>query len=241
MSIHRTLSVIIPAINEQDCIERAIRQAWSAGADQVILADGGSQDDTREIAAVHGATIVSSRPGRACQQNAGAAVATGDVLVFQHADNWFADHALAPLRLLPGTAATPLLGCFRQRLDHRHWLYRVIERGNAIRAQWLQLPYGDQGIYISRPLFHELGGFPDVPLMEDVLLMKQAKRRLRPVLQVGPLYVSTRRWEERGILPQTLRNWTLLGALHLGVSVERLAAKYPRHDQTRGAPPPESR
>lgn len=232
MSTNRTLSVIIPAINERDSIERAVRHAWRAGADQVILADGGSQDDTREIAAVHAAIVVSSRPGRASQQNAGAAAATGDVLVFQHADNWFAENALAPLRRLPGPATTPLLGCFYQRLDHPHWLYRLIERGNALRAQWLKLPYGDQGIFVSRPLFHQLGGFPDVPLMEDVLFMKRAMRHRRPRLQPGPLYVDTRRWEERGIVKQTLRNWTLLGALHLGVSVERLAQHYPRHDQT---------
>jgi len=104
--------------------------------------------------------------------------------------------------------------------------YRLLERGNAVRAARLGLPYGDQGIFLRRSLFDRVGGFAEVAIMEDLLLMKRVRRLTRPVLLRGPLYVSARRWQRNGVVRQTARNWLLVAALHLGAKPERLAAWY---------------
>ena len=225
------LSIIIPALNEAAVIERAISAAWQAGADEVILADGGSQDNTVPLAQAAGCQVVTSRPGRARQQNVGAARATGDILLFQHADNWLEETALSQVK---NALQNPNLvaGAFRQRIDFPGRLYRYLERGNAWRARCWGLPYGDQGIFLRRQTFEQVGRFPEVPLMEDVLLMQRVRRKRRPILLAGPIHIDARRWQRHGIVRQTIRNWTLLAALQLGASPDDLARFYPRHDRS---------
>lgn len=223
------LSVIIPALNEAANIGRAAASAWGAGADEVIVADGGSSDDTPVLAAAAGATVISSPPGRATQQNAAARLATGDVLLFLHADNWLAPDVGQQLRVaLAGSDRTH--GALRQRIDAEPWIYRWLERGNAERVRWCGVPYGDQAIFIRRAVFESAGGWPAVPLMEDVILMRKLRRQSWPLLLPGPVHVSPRRWQRHGVLRQTLRNWRLLAALSFGVSPARLAQQYARHD-----------
>ena len=117
-------------------------------------------------------------------------------------------------------------GCFAQRIEAPGWSYRLLERGNAARVRLWQVPYGDQGLFFRREIFERLGGFPDIPLMEDVRLMRRFRRISRPLLLPGPLAVDPRRWQRVGILRQTTRNWTLLAAEKLGVSPDRLATFY---------------
>lgn len=224
------ISVIIPALNEAAVIARAIDAAWQAGADEVIVVDGGSGDESREIAAAARCHLICSEPGRGRQQNAGSQAATGDVLLFLHADNWLASAAIDQIRQ---TLAEPrvLHGAFRQRIEHASRRFRWLEAGNAARVRLFGLPYGDQGIFVRRDVFFEIGGFPDIPLMEDVALMRKLRRRARPVLLDGPLHVSPRRWLKHGVIRQTLRNWSLLAGYTLGVPPARLARCYRRHDQ----------
>lgn len=227
------LSVLIPALNEAAQIERAVASAWMAGAGEVVVADGGSGDDTANLAAAAEAKVVLCPPGRAAQQNAAAQQASGDVFLFLHADNWLeADTAAQIERALADPRR--LHGALLQRIDAEGLLYRTLERGNAERVRWLGLPYGDQAIFIRREAFESAGGFPDAPLMEDVLLMQRLRRRAWPLLLPGPVHVSPRRWQKHGVIRQTLRNWSLLAAFSLGTSPQRLAAWYARHDASVG-------
>jgi rSAM/selenodomain-associated transferase 2 len=223
------ISVVIPAINEAAAVGRAIASALAAGAGEVVVADGGSRDETPVVAEASGALVIHAPPGRARQQNAGARQARGAVLLFLHADNHLAAAALQQVvRALENSRRH--WGAFRQHIDDPARIFRWIERGNAARVRWRGLPFGDQGIFVRRELFWNVGGFPDEPLMEDLMLAARLRRRAWPLLLPGPLYVDARRWQARGPLRQTLRNWRLQAAFALGFSPGRLAAQYPRHD-----------
>lgn len=223
-------SVVIPALNEAASIGRAARSAWEAGAAEVIVADGGSDDETVKLAAKEDCRVVSAPHGRARQQNAGAARATAHVLLFLHADA-----ALVPqvgAQLAEAFSNPRVLSCaLKQRIEARGLAYRLLERGNAERVRWLGLPYGDQAIAVRREVFQQLGGFPDVPLLEDLLLMRQLRRRSWPVLLPGPVFVSPRRWQKHGLASQTLRNWGILLRYACGIPPARLAESYRRNDQ----------
>ena len=220
------ISVIIPALNEAANIVRAVTSAREGGADEVIVADGGSGDETCMLAELSGAQVVSSPRGRAHQQNAGARAMTGDVLLFLHADNWLGDDAIAQIRRAANRKKNSLCGAFQQTIEAAPFTYRLLERGNAERVRWLGLPYGDQAIFVTRDLFEQVGGFPLTPFLEDVLLMQRLRRLSWPLLLPGPVHVSPRRWEQRGVLPQTLRNWGILAAFSLGAAPRLLKNWY---------------
>jgi rSAM/selenodomain-associated transferase 2 len=207
-------------------------------AAEVIVVDGASSDETAQIARAAGARVETSPRGRALQQNAGARLASGDVLLFLHADTWLAEGSLGQIAAAMARANVQH-GAFCQAIDDSGRIYRWLERGNAARVRWLGMPYGDQGIFVRRVLFEELGGFPEVPLMEDWLLSRRLRRIAPPVLLPGPLNVSARRWRKHGVLRQTARNWSLVAAARLGVPPARLARYYlphatddkPRHER----------
>ncbi len=224
------VSVVVPVVNEELQVAAAVVSAWESGANEVIVVDGGSHDRTCHRAAEVGARVLTSPPGRAVQQNKGAGEAIGEVLVFLHADCRLpvgaaarAEQALADPRVVGGA--------FRQRIDADGGLYRLLEYGNAWRAKWRQVPYGDQGLFVRRDCFEAVGGFPEVPLMDDVMLARTLRRLGRLQLLEGPLVVDARRWEKQGVVRQTLRNWCLLAAWRCGVSLDRLAGLYRRHDR----------
>lgn len=221
------ISIVIPTLNEEGHIAQAVARARALEPHEVIVADGRSTDATFDAARQAGAQVVLSPPGRGTQLNAGAQRATGDVLLFLHADNWLVPQAAAQIAHLMGNPQVSGGGFF-QRIDAPEPIYRLIEQGNALRARTMRLFYGDQAIFIRRDVFHQVGGFPNVPLMEDVLLSRRLRRH-RMVLLPGPLHVSARRWKRHGVLRQTLRNWMLVGALTAGASPERLARFYPHH------------
>ena len=223
-----TISIIIPTLNEVASVARAIDNALAGGAHEVIVVDGGSDDGTRKVVDDKGCRLLECAPGRAAQQNLGARQASGEVLMFLHADNWLEPRGLRQIEeaLADGDV---LGGAFRQQIEAPGRMYRLLERGNAFRARRLRLPYGDQGIFMRREVFERLGGFPEVPIMEDLLLMRRFRRLARPVLLPGPLHVNPRRWQRHGVVGQTARNWLLLSATLLGVSPRRLAAFYPPH------------
>ena len=221
------ISVIIPTINESESIRAAVEHAIGAGADEVVIADGGSTDDTIAIAKSLGCEIAKSNPARGTQLNAGAKLATGDVFLFLHADSRIAKDVCQQIR----ERQQPFVfGAFRQKIMADGWKFRLIERGNALRVRWRGLAYGDQGIFATRQAFESCNGFQDIPLMEDVALSDQLKKIGWPILLDGPIEVGTRRWLKGGAIRQTIKNWYLYTRYRLGSSPERLAEIYGRHD-----------
>ena len=225
------LSVVIPALNEAANIARAVASAWHAGAAEVIVVDGGSDDGTAEIAGRLRCTLLTAPRGRAAQQNAGARAASGEVLLFLHADNQLAAADIADQ--ISTCLADPrrLHGALRQRIESPELAYRLLERGNAARVRWLGLPYGDQAMFVRRATFLERGGFPDEPLLEDLILMQRLRRQAWPALVPGPVLVSPRRWQRYGVVGQTARNWWLLARYAGGAKPVDLAGYYRRHDR----------
>lgn len=219
------VSVVIPTLNEARQIHETIRETRRLGADEIIVVDGGSRDETLTNAVAADAVIVSAA-GRAIQQNAGALACRGDVLVFLHADSRLGEGAIDAARERM-SESSDVGGCFRQQIDAEGWIYRVVEWGNHQRAKWLGRAYGDQGIFVRRETFTAIGGFPEVKLLEDVLLVKQLRKRGRFRPLPHRIHTSARRWQQVGVVRQTLRNWTILFLARLGVSPDWLAARYP--------------
>lgn len=221
------ISVVIPTLNESAQIAATIAAAHAAGFDEIIVVDGGSTDDT-VACSTQAQQVLTSFPGRAIQQNTGAGVATGDVLFFLHADcRPHLDSARAIRQVLRDDPQI-VAGAFRQYIDAPGWRFRLLAWGNRQRVRWFHMAYGDQGIFIRRAVFENLGRFAPLPLMEDVELMRKLRGHGLLVLLPQPLTVSARRWQKRGVLRTTLRNWLLLTAYLCGISPERLANFY-RH------------
>lgn len=219
------ISVIIPALNEAAQISETIAAARAAGFDEIIVVDGGSRDGTTAAAATAD-LVLSSAPGRAIQQNLGAAAASGDVLFFLHADCRPSPRSGTMMWNVLADEAGFVAGCFTQRIAAEGAIYRWLEWGNLQRVRWFQMAYGDQGLFVRREIFQAVGGFPDWPLMEDVDFLRNLRGRGRFVILGCPLTVSARRWRQRGVVRQTLRNWTLLLLFRWGVSPARLAQHY---------------
>jgi rSAM/selenodomain-associated transferase 2 len=218
------ISVIIPVLNEAERIADLIEQTRALGDCEIIVVDGGSSDAT--LANSQAADLcLSTERGRAIQQNAGAAAARGDVLVFLHADCRLQAVAFDALRAALGDPRC-VGGCFRQVIDAPGMRYRLLEWGNTLRVRLCGWAYGDQGIFVRRSSFEELGGFPPLRLMEDLYFMKRLKREGRIVVLDAPIHTSARRWQAQGVIRQTLRNWTLIALAHFGVSPNRLAKFY---------------
>ena len=221
-----TFSVIIPSLNEAETIEKCVESVQASAPEaEIIIVDGGSDDTTLMLAHRAGARTVLSAPGRGIQANAGAAVAEGDILIFLHADTVLPSNAFALLRRYFQKPKIQI-GTFRLTFDRSHWLfslYTFLSRFDCVFTT-----FGDQCIVIRRRFFHDLGGFPDWPLFEDVRLLQKARARTTVHSFPAPITTSSRRFEREGIIRQSLRNgWYVLQYL-MGVSPEALAEKYER-------------
>jgi rSAM/selenodomain-associated transferase 2/rSAM/selenodomain-associated transferase 1 len=225
------VSIIIPALNEEESIGSTIAWATAENPLEVLVVDGGSTDKTAEAARAAGTAIVRSGPGRARQLNAGASKASGNVLLFLHADTRLPRgyrSSVATAFKDPATAA----GAFRFSIEERFRGSKFIEFTANLRSRWLQMPYGDQGLFLRRSLFEELGGFADLPIMEDYELVRRLRRRGRVITLRDSAMTSGRRWRQLGLWRTTLINtWMVLG-YHLGTPVEKLATLY-RHKNSR--------
>jgi rSAM/selenodomain-associated transferase 2 len=220
------ISVIIPTFNEEANIAATVQNVRAQQPHEIVVVDGGSSDRTVEIASPLADRILAGPRGRAAQMNLGAAHAAGDALLFLHADCSLEAGAIdQAARLLEklGVAA----GCFTMRVPLTNSLYRCIEFGATARTRLFGIIYGDQGLFIRRKLFEHAGGFPKLQLMEDVYLSLRLRKMGRIVVASRQIVVSPRRWQNAGLVRQTLRNWAVTALAAGGVHPDRLARYYP--------------
>ncbi|MDD5258373.1 MAG: TIGR04283 family arsenosugar biosynthesis glycosyltransferase [bacterium] len=196
------ISIIIPVYNEETILARnaAKLRELSANA-EIYFVDGGSTDRSREIAWQYG-LVLHSEKGRAAQMNYGASQAKGDVLLFLHADNIISGSTLAAIEKTIAAGYTG--GCLTQRIDNDLSIYRLIEWQGNIRARLTRVYYGDQGIFVRKNTFSSIGGFPLVPIMEDVLFTKKLRKYGKTIMLPEKVMVSARRWEKNGIFKTVL-------------------------------------
>jgi len=223
------ISVVIPTLNEAGDLPGTL--ACLAGSDDVetIVVDGGSHDGTPEIARRAGCRVLQSPPGRALQLNTGADAASGELLLFLHADTRLPIGFASAVRSTLGRPGV-VGGAFRLRIDAPGWPLRVIERTVTVRSRLLQMPYGDQGVFVRAAAFHRIGGFPLLPIMDDFEFIRRLRRHGR-IRTVGlSATTSARRWRRLGPWRTTWINQKVILGYHLGVSVETLAAWYGRRE-----------
>ena len=221
------LSIIIPAVDDADCLATtlvALARLRRAGH-EIIVVDGGSRDDTRRSARGFADRVLVAGRGRARQMNAGAAAADGDVLVVLHADS-----------LLPGDAEAAIAhaltiscwGRFDVRLWGREWSFRIIETFMNLRSRITGIATGDQAIFVEREVFAMVGGYPEIPLMEDVAISRLLKAVARPACLRQRVVTSARRWRANGIARTVILMWRLRLAFALGADPRSLAHRYER-------------
>ncbi len=211
------ISIVIPTLQEEENIPACLSSTEQARNVERIVVDGGSRDRTVEIAQALGATVLHSRKGRALQMNAGAEKASGEMLIFLHADTRLPlgfDRYVREALQQPGIA----VGAFEFRLDAYSRGLKIIEKIANWRSRALQLPYGDQSLFLRAALFRQAGGFPELPIMEDVELVRRLRKKGRIQTLSYPAVTSARRWKELGLFRTTLINEAVLSAYYLGVS-----------------------
>ena len=217
------VSVIVPARNEEDSICELIEGIRDSGCWEIIVVDGASEDRTRERACAAGAKVMESPPGRGIQQNLGAASATGDVLLFLHADTRLPADFLDQIDTVLGFGRA-CAGAFRLAVDAPGRTIRWVENMANWRSLYFQLPYGDQAIFVRRETFREVGGFAEIPLMEDFDLMRRLRKMGRIGLASAAVTTSARRWKQLGVWRATWSNQLCILAYLFGVSPHRIAA-----------------
>jgi rSAM/selenodomain-associated transferase 2 len=217
-----SITVVIPTLNEAALVGRAIASV-TGEASEVMVVDGGSTDTTRRVAAEAGARVLAAPRGRGAQLEAGAREATGEWLVFLHADTWLERGWSGALRGLDGAVVG---GAFRFSLDSPRVCYRIVEAGVRLRCATLGLPFGDQALFVRRQIFEWAGGFGRAPILEDVDFVRRLRRHGRLAFPAVLALTSARRWEERGLVRTTLLNWLVLGLDAAGWPRDRLAQLY---------------
>jgi rSAM/selenodomain-associated transferase 2 len=217
------LSIVVPTWNEAGNLGATLA-ALPAEA-EVVVSDGGSTDGTRAVAEAAGARFITGPRGRAIQMNRGAAVTTGDVILFLHADGVLGEGVVPAI---DGALESPGVvgGSFRLHIDTASSLLRFVAKGSNFRASTLGMPYGDQGLFVTRSAFDEVAGFPDVPFLEDVGMVRKLKRIGRLARLDVPVRTSARHWQERGVVGTTLMNWTVVALYVAGVDPRTLAPHY---------------
>ncbi len=219
------VSVVIPTLNEADTIERTLACVRQAGECEIIIVDGGSDDGTLEIARKSADRVLSAQRGRACQMNAGAQVATGETILFLHADT------LPPAgfpHLIEQALTDPDVvgGRFDVDLDAPGWPFRMIGALMNFRSRLTHIATGDQGIFVRRETFESIGGYPELDIMEDLELSRQLKRAGKVACLRNRVRTSARRWQKHGVTKTILIMWGLRLCHFFGIRPASLKAFY---------------
>ena len=214
-------------MNEEDVVESTINRAQDRDA-EIIVVDGGSSDNTVARAARTGARVVKGARGRAKQQNRGAELASARILLFLHADTYLPEDYMRHLFEAMMDAMIGM-GAFRFKTDLESPLMNVIKLLTNMRSIYLQMPYGDQGLFIRKSLFEAVGGFPDIPIMEDFEFIRRVRKNGKVNTLPVSVITSARRWLNLGILKTTIINQIVLISYFLGISPVRIALWYRNH------------
>lgn len=219
------ISIIIPVLNEAISLGRVIQRLADVSHLETIVVDGGSQDETVNIAKSFGVDVICTTPGRASQMNAGAAIATGDILLFLHGDTILPANFDNLIRETLEDSKV-IAGAFEIKIDSQRLGVRLIERMVNLRSHFLSLPYGDQGIFITRAVFQDMGGFPNLPIMEDFELIRCLRKQGKIAIIPAPVMTSGRRWEKLGVVKTTVINQMIVIGYFLGIPPEQLVGWY---------------
>lgn len=220
------LSIIIPVLNERDNLARQldILQGIRKSGHELIIVEGGSDDGSRLAAIGKVDKYIQCQRGRAIQMNAGAQEATGDILLFLHADTILPGHFLHAVSV--ACKEPECWGFFRVRLSGDKWIFRIIETCMNLRSRMTSIATGDQCLFVCRQLFRQTGGYEEIPLMEDIALCRQLNAVCPPVLLDETVTTSSRRWQRQGAVKTIISMWFLRLAYFLGVNPDRLARYY---------------
>lgn len=229
-SIHNRVmkvSVIIPVLNERENLDRLLGelQGIRAAGHEIIVVDGGSHDGSTSIAQGRSDKFIRHERGRGIQMNAGAYCATGEVLLFLHADTRLPPDFLSAVQ----AACNHNLGqwgFFRIRLSGNNRLFRIIDTCMNLRSRFTGIATGDQCLFVTKQLFREDGGYEEIPIMEDIALCRRLKRTCQPVVLSDSVTTSSRRWQQQGAVKTIISMWVLRLAYYLGISPSRLVRFY---------------
>lgn len=218
------VAVILPALDEAACLPSILSALSTAGADEIVVSDGGSTDGTPDLAERHGARVVLGSAGRGAQLNRGAAATTAEILLFLHADTVLPDGALEGLRSAVASGAVG--GGFCVRFASERPIFALGSRIVNLRTRLSGLPLGDQAQFATRAAFEALGGFRAWPILEDLDFARRLKRLGRVAVLSPAVRTSARRFERGGILRTLVNNWWIFARFFCGASPERLAHRY---------------
>ncbi len=221
-----TISIIIPVLNEEHNLSSVLQalQSFRRSGHEVIVVDGGSIDNSLLCAQREADVAIVSKPGRALQMNCGAAVASGDVFLFLHADTRLPENTLQLLTAIDTRQS--YWGRFDVRLSGQKIVFRLIERLMNLRSRLTSIATGDQAIFVERQLFQDIGGFPEIALMEDIAISRSLKKRAKAVCLKSKVVTSSRRWETEGVVATVFLMWKLRLYFFFGVSADKLNQLY---------------
>jgi rSAM/selenodomain-associated transferase 2 len=229
LAVKHKISIIIPVLNEapiiQDTIDHILGLPRGGGL-EVIVVDGSPRGETIRVIRDANVKKFSAEKGRSRQMNNGASAASGEILLFLHSDTKLPIDALKSICSLTDKREI-VGGAFDLGILSDRPVFRLIEKAASLRSRITRVPYGDQAIFIRKDFFDEIGGFKDIPLMEDVELMRRIKKAGGKIQIIrSSVKTSPRRWEKEGVVRCTLRNWMLITLYHLGLSPEKLVRFY---------------
>jgi len=219
------LSIILPVLNEEASLPDVLvrLQYLRQQGHEIIVVDGGSRDNSLMLAQQAADIVIVSQPGRAVQMNSGAELATGDILLFLHADTALPE---AVERILSEIESDVFWGRFDVRLSGKRLIFRVIEAMMNLRSRITSVATGDQAIFVKTSLFKKIGGFPEIALMEDIAISKQLRKIVKPVCVRNRVVTSSRRWEESGVIKTVLLMWKLRLYYFFGMSPQKISRMY---------------